>query len=235
MSLLSMISDVAKKLNLTAPTAVVGNTNKEFIQLLELADEEGEDLSQRGRWQRLTTESTFSSVATESQGAITTLAGSDFGWMLEDTMWNRTAVRRIYPVDEVQWQQMKATNITGPVEYYRIRGNNLVVIPTMTASQTVAFEWMSRNWCQSAGGTGQSSWAADTDVGRLDEKIMTVGIMWRFKKAKGLDYAEDFNQYEAMVANALARDGAKKRLYTGGPCTSRFLTRQSAAEGSWTL
>lgn len=234
MTILSMAQAAARRLNLSSPSAVIGNTNKEVIQLLNLANEEGIDLAQRHRWQRLLNESTFSSVATESQGAITTLAGASFGWICNDTVWNRTRNRRMFPVDDVQWQNMKSSSITGPDEYFRIRGNLFIVLPTMTASQTVAFEWVSKNWCQSSGGTGQSVWTADTDTGILDENLMTQGIIWRFKKYKGLDYAEDFNQYEAMVANAMARDGAKKRLSTGGTITTRFLDRRSISEGSWT-
>lgn len=233
MSLLTIVSGAAKRLNLNNPSAVIGNTNKEVIQLLNIANEEGEDLAQRTRWQRLVNESTFTSVAAESQGAITSLAGTDFGWICNDTVWNRTRNRKMFPVDDTQWQQMKSSNITGPNEYFRIRGNTFRVIPTMTAGQTVAFEWISKNWCESSGGTGQSAWAADTDVGRLDEAIMRQGLIWRFKKYKGLDYAEDFSQYEAMVANAMARDGAKKRLHTGAPMTRRFLDRGSISEGSW--
>jgi len=233
MSLLTIVQGAAKRLNLNSPSAVIGNTNKEVIQLLNIANEEGEDLAQRHRWQRLVTESTFTSVAAESQGAITSLAGTDFGWICNDTVWNRTRNRKMFPVDDTQWQQMKSSNITGPDEYFRIRGNTFRVIPTMTAGHTVAFEWVSKNWCESSGGTGQDAWAADTDVGRLDEKIMRQGVIWRFKKYKGLDYAEDFNQYEAMVANAMARDGAKKRLHTGAPMTTRFLDRRSISEGSW--
>lgn len=233
MSLLTLVQGACKRLSLNSPSAVIGNTNKEIIQLLNIANEEGDDLAQRHRWQRLVNESTFTSVAAESQGSMTTLAGTSFGWICNDTVWNRTKNRKMYPVDDVQWQQMKSSGITGPVEYFRIRGNTFRVIPTMTASETVAFEWVSKNWCESSGGTGQNAWAADTDVGVLEERIMIQGLIWRFKKYKGLDYAEDFQQYEAMVANAIARDGAKKHLRTGGSLTTRFLDRNSISEGSW--
>jgi hypothetical protein len=235
MSLLTLIQSVATELNINSPSAVVGNTNKQIIQLLRLANNEGKQLATRYRWQVLKNESTFSSVATESQGAMTTLAGTDFGWIANDTVWNRTSNRRMYPVDDVQWQQMKSSGITGPLEYFRIRGGNFIVIPTMTASQTVAFEWVSKNWCQSSGGTAQSAWAADTDTGKLDEDIMASGVLWRWKKAKGLDYAEDFQTYERLVADAAVRDGAKKHIYMGGGNGAQFLNRNSVNQGNWTL
>ena len=235
MSLLTLIQSVATELNINSPSTVIGNTNKQIIQLLRLANNEGKQLASRYRWQAHQSESTFTSVATESQGAMTTVAGTDFGWIANDTVWNRTSNRPMYPVDDVQWQQMKSSNITGPYEYFRIRGGNFIVIPVMTAGQTVAFEWISKNWCQSSVGTAQSAWASDTDTGKLDEDIMSSGVLWRWKKAKGLDYAEDFQTYERLVADASTRDGAKKRVYMGGGNGAQFLSRRSVNQGSWSV
>lgn len=234
MSLLTIIQGITAELNISSPSAVVGNTNKQIIQLLRLANKEGKYLANRYRWQRLKSESTFTSVATESQGAMTTIAGTSFGWIANDTVWNRTTNRRLFPVDDVQWQQMKSSGITGPDYYFRIRGGNFIVLPTMTAGDTVAFEWISKNWCISSGGTEQSAWAADTDTGLLDEDIMSAGILWRWKKAKGLDYAEDFATYERLVADAATRDGAKKRIHMGGGTGRQFISNRNVAEGSWT-
>ena len=37
---------------------------------------------------------------------------------------------------------------------------------------------------------------------------MEMGITWRFKAAHGLDYAEDFRQYQLEVRQAVARNGS---------------------------
>lgn len=235
MSLLTIIQRVAQRVNIASPSTAIGNTNREIIQLLAIANEEGDELFSRGRWQALISESTFASVATESQGAMTSLAGTDFSWLCADTMLNRTRNLPIMPVDDVDWQHMKSSTVTGPHEKFRIRGGNLIVIPTMTAGHTVAFEWVSKNWCQSSAGAGQSAWVADTDTGKLDERLMTKGVLWRWKKFKGLDYAQDFEEYEAMVADALARDGAKMRLNFGGQRGGRFLSNSSISQGNWSL
>lgn len=236
MSLLTLLSGVAAEINIAAPSTIIGNTNREIRQLLQLAQNEGKQLASRYRWQAIKRESTFTSVATESQGEMTTLAGADFGWVANETFWNRTQNRPLFPVTDVQWQQMKSSQITGPYEYFRIRGGELLVIPIMTAGETCAFEWVSKNWCESSGGTAQSAWAADTDTGLIDEDIMAAGVLWRWKKAKGLDYAQDFDTYERLLADAATRDGAKPRLNMGsGMLRNAFLDRRSVSEGGWTL
>lgn len=234
MSFLTIVQNACLRVGLSSPNAAISNTDDNVKRMVSLATEEGEDLANLYRWQRLCNESTFVSTAAESQGAITTLAGTDFNYIANDTVWNRTKNRQMFPCTDAEWQAMKANNVTGPYEKFRIRGNTFRVIPTMTAGETVAFEWYSKNFCESSGGTGQSAWAADTDTGVLDEGIMTLGIIWRWKAVMGLDYSEDFSKYEVRVVNATARDGAKKRLVLSHSKNFRLIGNYNIQEGSFT-
>jgi len=231
MTFLQIIQAVFKRVNLTSPSSAIGSTDENVIRMIELANEEGEQLASRHDWQRLISEETHTTLAAESQGLITAICGSDFDRIRNDTFWNRTQRRRWFPVDDVQWQRMKASNITGPDYYFRIRSNELIVQPTPTAGQTLAFEWVSKNWCESSGGTGQSAWADDTDVSRLQDKLIIAGLKWRWKHANGLEYAEDFAAYEALVADAMVRDGAPRHLNMGGGMP----TTRNIPEGDWTF
>ena len=50
----------------------------------------------------------------------------------------------------------------------------------------------------------------------LDENLMELGVIWRFKKKNGLDYSEDYRVYEQKLANEMARVGGKKTLSMNG-------------------
>ncbi len=43
---------------------------------------------------------------------------------------------------------------------------------------------------------------------------MTLGVIWRYRKAKGLDYGEDMATYELEVAKSILNDGARVRIQT---------------------
>lgn len=231
MSLLTLIQGTFKSVGLSSPSTAVGSTDENIIRMIQIANEEGEELSERHPWQNLLREATHTTLAAESQGLMSAIAGADFNYIVDETFWNRTQNRPWTPVDPRQWQQMKSSSVTGPNTSFRLRGNYLLALPTPTAGQTLAFEWATKNWCESSGGTGQSAFTADTDVARLSESLMKAGMVWRWKKAQGLEYAEDFNQYEARVANAIARDGARKRINMG--CGSG--STSNVPEGSWSL
>jgi hypothetical protein len=211
MALLSIVQNAADRLGITRPTAAVASTDQQIIQLVGLAQEEGKDLAKRHTWQALQTEYTFPTV----NGTASYALPDAFGALIKETVFNRTRRRRMVgDLSPEQWQETQASLVTMVNPAFRIRGSLFYISPTPTAAETVAYEYLSKNWCQSSGGTGQAAWAADTDTGILDEELMTLGVKWRWKRSKGLDYAEDFTSYELRVAKAILDDGARVRIDT---------------------
>ena len=217
MSLLTQLTQVCSRIGITAPTSMSSSADPQILQLIALANEEGQELAARYPWQAITIEKTFLTVAAEIQGTVAALAGTDFKYILNEIMWDRTLLRPVLgPLMPQQWQELKARNITGPWSQYRIRGGNVLFIPVPSAGDTIAFEYISKNWVTlNAGGTG-SAWANDADTGLVDEQVMAQGCIWRWKAAKGLAYAEDFDKYERLVADAMGRDGGKPTLNLEG-------------------
>lgn len=236
MSLLTTITQVCRRIGITAPSTVSGSSDPAIIQLMAIANEEGQDLSARYPWQGIRQESTFTTTATEDQGLITTLAGSDFRYILNDIMWNRSLLRPVFgPLGPQGWQALKARNVTGPFTQFIMRGNHVRFIPVPVAGNTIAFEWISKNWVSvTLTSTTSSTWTADADTGLIDEEIMTQGIIWRWQAAKGLDYAENYNKYERLVADQMTRDGGKARLNLGGSLND-FPAGVLVPIGSWSV
>lgn len=237
MSLLSIIQDATDDLGLSRPSAVVGNNASEIRQLLRLVNKEGKDLSHRFQWQEMVRENTFTMVATELQGAMngTVVTDSDFDYIIDGTVWNRTTDLPIVgSTNESDWQTLQAFSVTGPFERYRIWDDKLYINPAPTAGHTLAFEYMSTSWCESLGGTGQSEFASDTDVAVIDEEIITLGVIWRWRQRKGLDYAEDFATYERRIADAQGRNKSGKTISMNGNF-ERQMPGTVVPYGSWNL
>lgn len=214
MSLLSVIQYVCGRTNVPVPASVLGTTDPQVLQMLRLLEEEGNDLAQRGPWQALTCEATHTTTATIDQGAFTSIATNGFRYIKNGTFWDRTDTLPVLgPVSDQDWQRFQAIPISGPRYRYRIRGGRLLVNPTPAASHTWAFEYLSKNWILSADGlTYKQYFTLDTDTILLPEELVLQGLRWRWKKEKGLEYAEDFRTYELQVLDQLGRDGGKTRL-----------------------
>ena len=157
-------------------------------------------------------------VGLESQGDIRTIAGPDFNFIVNETMWNRTQRRPVFgPKSPAEWQQLKAQFMQGPWIQYMLRGNQLLFLPVPSPGFAVYFEWISKYWCTNAALTqGQTSMLLDTDVGTLDERLLTLGTIWRFKQKNKLEFSEDQDTYEAAIEDAMTRDGSKGRLNLAG-------------------
>jgi hypothetical protein len=224
MTLLSIANSVAIKVLKQTVTAAVGTNEPNVAQLIELINEEGQEQAAKYTWQVLCNEGSVTTVAAESQGLMTTLAGADFQFIVNETMWNRSQRRPVPgPIKDAEWQALKATFITGPWIQYRVRGNQLLFIPIPAAGQSVYYEWQSKYWCTDATGvTGKSAMTADTDISKLDERLLILGTIVRFKSANKLDYSADQEKYDAAIADAQTRDGSKPRLTLGGGAKDIF-------------
>lgn len=209
---LSIVNAALTRLGFASVAAAVGSDDLNVRTMVALSTEEGQELAARYPWTGLQGEATFTTVATEIQGAIETLAPG-MAYIVNDTIWNRSLRRPVFgPRTPQEWQQNKAFAINGPWSSHRIQGGTLRMYPVPTAGETCYFEYISRYWCESSAGDGQDAWAADEDVPVLDAQLIQLGTIWRYKKLKGFEYGEDFATYERRVTDAMARDGGKDWL-----------------------
>lgn len=220
MNVLEVVQRATKNIGIPTPGIALASTDVQVVQLVELLNQECRELASRYPWQELTFEQTFTTVAAESQGTVTSLltGGRELRYIVNETIWNRTTREPVYgPRSGRTWQGYEAVSITSPYSEYRIRGGELLFLPAPTAGQTCAFEYVTRStMTSSAGTTYRRNASDDTDLFLLDDEIILMGLIWRWKKAKGMEYSEDFLSYERMVVDAASRNGTKPTLSLSG-------------------
>lgn len=233
MTALTIVQKACARLGITSPSAVFSSIDALIIQMRNLLNQEGAELAKQAEWTPLIKEKTFTTTAAAVQtGAV----ASDFDWYINESMWNRTTFRPITgPMSAADWQARQALSVGAlPDIYFRFRGGDILFYPAPAADQTVAYEYITQNWAETSGGSGLSAMTADTDVTVLDENLHVLGILWRFKMAKGLDYGEYFRTYEIEKAKAIARDGGKPRLFLSSAMASPNMA-VNIPSGSWDL
>lgn len=230
MSLLTMIGGVTARLSLGRTTVVATATDATVLNLLALAQEEGKELA-RNPWQQLRKEFSFTTVAAEAQ---TSSLPSDLGMFVNDTAWNRSRMRPLIgPLSPEEWQRIKAMSSNPAADGFTIRQNAFRMLPVPTAGQSVYYEYISNQWCESSGGTDQSAWAADTDTGILSEDLMALGIIWRYKKGRGMSWDVEYQQYEAWKNDLLGISTMRSVVPMGGGVGRPTPPGLYAPEGSW--
>lgn len=241
MTLLSVISSVCLRSGITdAPTFVIGNTDATIGQLLELLREEVETLAGRYPWARLQKEATFNTLAADYQAELYTVA-PDFERFIDETQWNRAFSQPLaVPITPATWQELKARLATSVYYGMRIKQNpatlglGIYLIPTPPAGNAVYFEYISRYY-YAAGAVAKSDCTLDTDTFLLPEHLIKAGLRWRWKKEKGLTYAEDFNTYERLVEVSYANDGGGMPTLSMSPEANglHLIDNTNVPDGNW--
>ena len=151
---------------------------------------------------------------------------SDFAYFQQLTWWDRTYRWQMFgPLTAQEWQVLKSgLSPIGPRRFFRIMGNKFFIHPAPSVTgQTMVFEYFSNAWCQSNAAVAQNTWLADTDYYSLDDDCFILGLKWRFKAAKGLDYAQEQKDYAQLCDRHIARNGGSKDLRTNAQAKDVYL------------
>lgn len=233
MTLLTICQNAADEVGVTRPVTVVASTAPDTQKLYRYANKIGKALMQAAPWSILRAEHTFTSVASEVQ---TSILPSDFDRFVVDTFWDRTQqVMFSGPTTPAQWQALKALPYTDTYRpKFTTRAGNVLILPTWAAGDTLAFEYVSNLWALSSGGTGQSSFLADTDTAKLNEELITYGVIFEFLdqagQPSGKAGAAFRDMFDALLKNDQPASGvvavadiftsSASRPYTGIPPTN---------------
>src|SRR5690606_28230551 len=117
------------------------------------------------------------------QGSIASIIGAvnNYRRILNETMWNRSRGEPVCgPESPLDWQLRKTLGLSGPFVQYPIRGGRLLFDPAPAAGETIAFEYITRNFATSPNGEAhRASITNDEDVILLDCEIVAAGVEWR--------------------------------------------------------
>lgn len=85
-----------------------------------------------------------------------------------------------------------------------ILGGQLQFYPA--PSSGASYPYISSWYARTSDGVAKAQFDADADTFILPERLLTLGLIWRWKAQKGLEYAEDLNTYEVAMAQESTRD-----------------------------
>ena len=243
-NIVDIVRTAARRININSNfDSVVGSTDPQIQNLLYLAEQEGQELAARYSWQVLYREKEFLTTAVSLQGYVAgpnadILSDSDgLDYIVNDTLWlvdDRIPI--LGPNTAESWQARKTLNVLGPYPRYRIQNNALYLLPTTSAGKTVRFEYVTKNWIYEPNGdTYSDCFNSDTQEPILDPRLITLGLVWRWKHARGLEYGQDFDTYERAVADKMSRDGPKPILGLNGEPQDTISPIAVIPTGNWTL
>lgn len=183
-TLLSICQDVAYEIGFNKPTAIIGGTSEDARKLTRLANKTGTYLMKTYPWQVLVNSQTFTAVSGSEQSSA---LPSDFDRFLPETFWDQTNnILHAGPITPSRYRYLQAVGNSQSTRLFYRAGGSIYMIPDMTGGESMAFEYVSKNWCQDSGATGQSAWAADDDTPVIDAELITLCMVMFYLRSRGL-------------------------------------------------
>lgn len=214
MTALSACQDAIARLVARRPNSVFASDDEICVEIASLANEAATDIMKAHDWQALTKLCTFTGdSATESWPLP-----SDYDRMVNGTdVHSGTWIWQRYTNTGLDgWLQLKALLPAIPPGYWNILGGSMGFVPTIATGDLAQFYYISNQWAQSAGGTGKTAFDRDDDLFVLDDRLLTLALIWRWKSMKGMDYQEDIRSYDIALSQSMARDKGSRVIRSNG-------------------
>jgi hypothetical protein len=194
MNVLQIAQAAYGEIGLPQPSQIAGGNTADGPQILALLNREGNELARvDGGWPVLRGEQLVTLVPGQQAYDFP----ADILYYRPATGWDRSTHWRLAgPISDREWQALRSGIIVAsPRLRFRLYGGQLQIDPVPSSADTLAFEYISKNWAVSAAGTRQASFLADTDTPLLPDDLFVLGLKWRLLAARGFNYAEEKDAY----------------------------------------
>lgn len=133
---------------------------------------------------------------------------SDFRRMARDPLavYEITTLRRAgTPVHwDGVWTHLGTIGTAGSFRYYKTEGYpgayTISFEQALSTGRTVTVSYVSNVWVVDSGATEAEVFDDEADVLLLPRRVVELGTIWRFRRRKGLSYADWHGKYEAELA-----------------------------------
>jgi hypothetical protein len=231
-SLSSICKSVLAETGWTVLSTIASNSDGTAVQIKELAITELENLSQQYDWPQLEVAYSFDTVV----GQLNYVMPDDFNKMVTDSVFNASQYYSIRGSIEIQEWQYRRNGMYASLDrqHYRLTFNGVNFVLELAAPptqvETLLLEYQTTEYARAANGTSKPVYELDDDVSKVPENLIKLGLKWRFRMAKGMDYSAALSEYNntlkqrfANVHNAASIPVGGRRLLDTNPVTSGYV------------
>lgn len=205
MSVLSAAQSAMLRLVGQRPQTLFSSQNRMEMEIADLATDVAIDICSSHDWRLLTKLYTLTGDGVASSFDLP----SDYDRMLiaqsvhdpNNWFWGYS---RVHSLDE--WIAITTSGFFGITPgWWIVLGGKIQFAPPPGAGAQATFPYISKNIGTNSNGP-ITSFSQDADEFVLGDRILTLGLIWRWKAQKGLEYAEDMASFETYLSELSGRD-----------------------------
>lgn len=212
MSLLQIVQDIAVSVGIDEPATVIGNTDTTYTQIKRLVEQDGAELSRFYDWRSIKENGIITGDGATSQWDLPAdfdrLVPGDALWIVGRPMWPVEG-----PISDEDMLAIQAGPTRPAFGVWRMFEQQMEIYPIPATGVVYNLMYYRKGWIQPVDlSTFKERFTADDDVPALPEHLLTLGGIWRWKRAKGLDYAEEFRTCQMEKLKATRSDGGLRKF-----------------------
>lgn len=195
MSILTIVQGLARNVGMQVPTSVIGSSSREWQEALQFANETGEELARRVDWGALQATATLN-----GDGTNQTYTLPDGFSRLSRGVAVRAGTSIVRPLSRAEWNAL--TPVEGTPRYFLLEGSEITLWPFLANAATATVSYQSDLWTSA----GTSGFTDDAQTSLIDEDLFTKGLIVRWRRQKGMDFADFEAEYEASLQDRAGFD-----------------------------
>lgn len=202
--------------DVAVPVTIIGNTSPTAKLLKSCAQDIGRFLERSYSWQALKVEYSFAT----SEGVTGYDLPEAMRRFANMTVWSETDEWPLVQVPDSDWRVLQSGGVISNLPFrFSVFANRINLHPAPgSTSYTIKFDYYSKYFSEDENGTAQDRWAADTDVSRLDDNLMVLGIRYKYLERNGLPFDEDKASFIEAMDSLYADDRPREMIALGrGP------------------
>jgi hypothetical protein len=199
-------------MGIARPTSVFSNSDRTSVELQDVVNELAEDIGNAHEWSRLKVQQTYTGNGETDAYPLP----PSYGRMPADqkvyTSRLQAPIRHVQSSDE--WMAINVRDFNAINGAWTIIGGNVVFNPVLESAETAQLYFLSNQVAEDEDGNGQETFVADTDVFRLPERLLRLGLPVYWRRNKGLPF--DPGPWANAMTEEIRRDGGSKSIAIGG-------------------
>lgn len=218
MSLSEICKSVLQETGWPTYPSIASNSDGTAQQIFAIANTELKQLSQEKRWPHLEVEYEFLTVPGQAEYPWPEDFDSvSFGGVFEASQyyqvrggmnfedWARLRYGKLSSISTMRFRQV-----------YREGVPTMVLSPTPTSVQTLVALYFSKDFARDVDGVSKRKFDQDSDTAKVPEDLVELGVKWRFRRAKGLDFSAELAEYSASINQRFVKYSAPADIIIGG-------------------
>lgn len=205
MTILTALQDAAGRLTGERPTVFFSSSNKFEVELASLINEVATDLMKTHEWQALAKTHTITGDGTTKEFALP----SDYDRMLlaaavqDKTNW----LFGYTPIPDLNtWIRVTTSGFLPVPGGWILTGGKFNFVPAPSNGAMAVFPYISKNYALDNSSTPKDAFTREDDSFVLPERLLTLGLIWRWREMKRLDWTADQENFVKALSEYAASD-----------------------------